>query len=128
MTKRGVLRKLASIYDPLGLVSPLTLEGKLLYRAICDEKIAWDAPLPAKLERAWKKWERSLLKQINFPRSLAVHREPIQSIQLHGFGDASGDGVGVAVYTVTEQESGTTQRLVVTKARLAKLGLTIPRL
>ena len=30
-TKRGVLSKLAKIYDPLGLVSPLTLEGKLIY-------------------------------------------------------------------------------------------------
>lgn len=29
-TKRGVLRKLASIYDPLGFVSPVTLVGKCL--------------------------------------------------------------------------------------------------
>ena len=33
-TKRGVLRKLASIYDPLGFVSPVTLVGKCLYRAV----------------------------------------------------------------------------------------------
>ena len=62
------------------------------------------------------------------PRSLAVHRQPIQSIQLHGFGDASRSGVGAAVFTVTEQEAGFTRRLVAAKARLAKQGLTIPRL
>jgi hypothetical protein len=30
VTRRGILGKLAKIYDPLGLVSPLTLEGKLV--------------------------------------------------------------------------------------------------
>ena len=44
-TKRGILRKLARIYDPLGLVSPLTLEGKLVYRDVCDAKLPWDADL-----------------------------------------------------------------------------------
>lgn len=33
-TKRGILRKLASIYDPLGSVSPVTLGGKCLYRSV----------------------------------------------------------------------------------------------
>lgn len=37
LTKRGVLRKLAKVYDPLGLVSPVTLEGKLIFRDVCDE-------------------------------------------------------------------------------------------
>ena len=39
-----------------------------------------------------------------------------------------GRGVGTAVYAVVCQPSGTTQRLVAAKARLAKQGLTIPRL
>ena len=34
-TKREVLRKIAKIYDPLGLASPITLEGKFFYRAVC---------------------------------------------------------------------------------------------
>ena len=43
-TKRGILGKLARAYDPLGLVSPLTLTGKTLYRDACDLRIAWDEP------------------------------------------------------------------------------------
>ena len=42
--------------------------------------------------------------------------------------DGSKLGVGAAVYAVVRQESGTTQRLVAAKARLAKGGLSIPRL
>ena len=46
VTKRGILRFLASILDPLGLVSPITLTGKEVYRATCDESIPWDKDLP----------------------------------------------------------------------------------
>ena len=42
-TKRGILSKVAKVYDPLGLVSPITLEGKLLYREVCNEKCPWDS-------------------------------------------------------------------------------------
>ena len=34
-TKGGILGKVATIYDPLGLVAPITLTGKLLYRDAC---------------------------------------------------------------------------------------------
>ena len=44
-TKRGILTNLAKVYDPLGIVSPAMLEGKVLYRESCTEKKAWDAPL-----------------------------------------------------------------------------------
>ena len=33
--KKGILLKLASIYEPLGFVSPVTLAGKCLYRPVC---------------------------------------------------------------------------------------------
>ena len=45
-TKRGILGKVAKIYDPLGLVTPVTLTGKLLYRDVCNAKLAWDTKLP----------------------------------------------------------------------------------
>jgi hypothetical protein len=49
-------------------------------------------------------------------------------VQIHAFGDASGKGISAAVYTVVTQESGTTQGLITAKFRIAKQGLTIPRL
>ena len=55
-TKRGILGKVAKIYDPLGLAAPTTLQGKLLYREACEEKCAWDMPLSAELVQQWK-WE-----------------------------------------------------------------------
>ena len=45
-TERGILQYLAFVYDPLGLVSPVLLLGKLIFREVCDLKIGWDKPLP----------------------------------------------------------------------------------
>lgn len=62
------------------------------------------------------------------PRPVMNFREPVLSLELHPFGDASTQGVGTAVYAVIQQSSGTTQRLVAARGRLAKQGLTVPRL
>jgi len=76
----------------------------------------------------WESWEGALPEKVVVSRSLAKHQEKIQSINLHAFGDASGKGVSAAVYSITHQPSGVTQGLVAAKSRLAKKGLTIPRL
>ena len=125
-TKRGILGKMARIYDPLGLVSPLTLTGKTLCRDACDLRIAWDAPLPSTLQQRWLKYERNLPCQVTVPRSLAKPEEHIKSIELHVFGDASAIGVSAAVYAIVP--SSVSSGLVTAKSRLAKKGLTIPRL
>jgi len=127
-TKRGVLANLAKVYDPLGLASPVTLEGKRLYREMCLQKLGWDAPLPTDLTLAWKRWERNLPESVYLPRSIPIYQEPIQEIQLHAFGDASGYGVCEAIYAVVSQSSGISQGLITAKSRLAKERLTIPRL
>ena len=119
---------MAKIYDPLGLVLPITLGGKFLYRDICDAKLAWDAKLPSNLIQIWVRWEEKLPSYVTVPQSLVAHQEDIQAIELHAFGDASGKGVAAAVYTVVVQEEGVDQVLVASRARLAKKGLTIPLL
>ena len=126
-TKRAVPSKLARIYDPLGLASPVTLAGKLVYRGACDSKAPWDANLSKPLQIKWEKWNETL-ETYTVPRPLAPHHQPIQELTLHGFGDASGNGVCTVVYAVVRQEDGVTQGLVCSKARIAKRNLTIPRL
>ncbi|XP_068674447.1 uncharacterized protein [Montipora foliosa] len=105
-TKRGILGKAARIYDPLGLIAPITLQGKLLYRNACEEKSARDAPLSVPLEQLWQKWERSLPHEVSCRRALTSAQESI---------------------AVVKQPSTLNQGLVPAKARLAKQGLTIPR-
>ena len=127
-TKRVVLGKLAKIYDPLGFVSPITLKGKQIYREICEQKHSWDAPLPEDLMSKWLQWESKLPAETKVTRSLATYEEPIESIDLHAFGDASVKGVSACVYAVVTQSNAVSQGLVAAKSRLAKQKLSIPRL
>ena len=41
VTKRTILSKLNGICDPLGIMSPTLVEGKRIYREVCDEKTGW---------------------------------------------------------------------------------------
>ena len=43
-TKRGVFSKLAKVFNPLGLVLPATLEGKVIYRDVSNELNKPDTP------------------------------------------------------------------------------------
>ena len=127
-TRREILRFLASIYDPLGIVSPVTLVGKMIFREACDRHLPWDEKLSDNLGQKWLKFLKNLLEQLQFQRSIPEYREPIDEIELHSFGDASGSGVSVAVYAVVKQRSGASVGLIAAKSRLAKKNLTIPRL
>ena len=106
VTKGEVLGKIAKIYDPLGLASPITLEGKFLYRAVCEARIPGDQELPHKLEICWQTWEKSLTGKVEVARNIAQYQEEITNINLHAFGDASSRGVSAAVYAVTYQPTG----------------------
>ena len=127
-SKREVLGKLAQPYDPLGLIAPLTLEGKQIYRDICKSQRAWDAPLDESLHKRCQKWEEETPSEYTVPGSITSCQEEIKSVVLHAFSDASMTGVGTAVYLVVHQPSGSYQQLVPAKTRLAKKSLTIPRL
>ena len=91
-TKRGILSSLASLFDPLGLVSPIAVSAKILFQELCLEKLGWDNPLP--IDKA-NRWEASLrdLKGtgiISVPRHVvSVKNGALVSRQLHVFTDAS---------------------------------------
>jgi hypothetical protein len=50
-TKRTILSKLAKVYDPLDVVSSITLEGKIIFRDVCKTKVPWDADIQEPLSR-----------------------------------------------------------------------------
>ena len=127
-TKREVLKKLAKVYDPLGLASPTVLQGKQIFRKICDSKAPWASPISEDLRMQFQRWEESVPAEVTTSRPIAPYRDAFCSLELHAFGDASTYGVGAAVYSIVRQRGGITQTLVTAKARLAKKDLTIPRL
>lgn len=45
-TRRGILSVVNCLFDPLGFVCPLTIQGKLLLRSFLCDTTNWDEPLP----------------------------------------------------------------------------------
>ena len=118
---------MARVYDPLGMVAPVTLVSKEIYREICDRKLPWDEKLPPDIKKRWRKWMKNLTNGVSMTRSLVRKLEKIDAIDLHSFGDASNNGVSAVVHAVVHQETDVNQGFVAAKARLAKKSLTIPR-
>ena len=128
LTKRNVLKTLASIFDPLGFISPVLLVGKILYRNLCDLKIPWDKEIPKEIENKWVKWVESLNIKVEIPRTITSVREKLSHIDIHLFGDASAKGVCTVAYARIFQTNKISQGLIASKSRLAKKNLSIPRL
>ena len=126
MTKRNILKALASIYDLLGFISPVLLMGKILFCNHCDLRILSDNEVPQEIENTWVKWVNGLNIKIEIPRSISI-RETITNIDIHLFSDASINGVCTVAYRVIYQPNKISQGLITSKSRLAKRNLTIPR-
>ena len=116
ITKRNVLSYIASIYDPLGLISASHIIGKVIYRELCDKKLPWDTEIPQILKKKFTKWVNDITNiLIEIPRSIPTHKESITSVDLHVFGDASIVANCAAVYAVVNQPSAISQGLVASR-------------
>lgn len=128
-TKRGVLRCIASIYDPCGYAAPSVLAAKLLLQDLWKLKVKWDCPLSGELADRWKDIQKELknLKETCVPRC-CVENLRCKSYSIHCFTDASTKAYATVVYIV----QGNARNFVIGKSRLVPLkdqdDLKIPRL
>ena len=63
-TKRNLLKKISTLFDPLGLLAPFTIRLKLLMQETWSAGIDWDKKVPGAIEQNMKKWFQEL--QINY--------------------------------------------------------------
>lgn len=59
-TRRGVLSTVSSLYDPLGFIAPVTIQGKIILRNLVSETTDWDEILSNDFREQWEKWKDSL--------------------------------------------------------------------
>lgn len=131
-TRRGVLSTIASIFDPLGLISPIILSAKILLQDLCREKMEWDQALEGIQLNRWVNWKEEMnsFKLVRIPRCMIAQGDINSLSQLHIFADASETGYGAVAYIRTTDGDGVSNcRLLMAKARVAPLkAVTIPRL
>ncbi|CAG2254433.1 unnamed protein product [Mytilus edulis] len=133
LTRRGILSVVSSIFDPLGLVSPVTLRAKAIVQHLCKEKFGWDEQIPQEYHDKWKSWVKNLpcLENLSVNRCfLPRDVQHVKNVQLHIFSDGSELGYGACAYLrVVDENDRTTCSLMMGKARLAPIKqVSIPRL
>lgn len=76
LTKRSVLKLSAKVFDPMGLVTPVTISMKILFQSLCLEKVNWDERLEGEALVKWNAFicDLNALKNIRVSRCYADHQ------------------------------------------------------
>ncbi|XP_028413770.1 uncharacterized protein LOC114536615 [Dendronephthya gigantea] len=127
VTKRTILSKLSGIYDPLGIMSQTMVEGKRIYREVCDERASWNAEVGDNVKRDFLRWTGQL-RNVRVPRSIAKDIRKLKKVHLHVFADASNVVCSTVTIAVIEHSTGVVKRLLTSKSRISKRNTTIARL
>ena len=133
LTRRGILSVVSSLFDPLGLVAPVTLKAKLVLQKLCKDNAAWDDEIQNEDACVWKEWLSSLtcLSSLLIPRCFKPKGFiDVVDTQLHMFSDASEYGYGACGYLrLTDANNKVSTVLVMGKSRVTPIKTTtIPRL
>lgn len=129
-TRRNVLKVIAGLYDPMGLISPIIIQMKILLQEICKEDYPWDTPLSTELKTRWFKLIADLksTSEVKLPRCVNLNKGECQ-FQLAGFCDASTLAYAAVVYLIIKSENNVQVQLLASKTRVAPLKKqTVPRL
>ncbi|XP_048239844.1 uncharacterized protein LOC124124713 isoform X1 [Haliotis rufescens] len=130
-TKRGFLRQIGRLFDPLGFIGPFIITAKIMLQEMWLTGHDWDDELPQNLQQKIEKWlvQWKEVQGVQVPRCLRLDAE-VCSVSIHTFVDASQDAYGTVVYAVyTYMDGKKSSRIVAAKSRVAPLkACSIPRL
>lgn len=131
LSKRIILQQIASIYDPLGLFSPVTLRAKVYLQNLWNQKLSWDTQLSGSNKSKWDILYEDMkdLASCHFPRYIGLEHKGQIYYQLLVFCDASKYAYAATVYLLQESTNSRRIDLIFSKTRLApNKQITIPRL
>jgi len=77
-TPREILSFVSSIWDPLGLVSPFVIRGRMFLQGLWPLKLDWDDVIDEEKLHEWSKFESEAksLDELRFPRCYKGERKP----------------------------------------------------
>lgn len=133
LTRRGILSMMSSVYDPLGMLSPVILPARNVLQELCRLRTGWDDVVPDHFALQWSKWMEELHQLTDFGVDRCFKPPEFGDTveaRLHHFSDASETGYGTVTYLVQKNSSDQVHcSFVLGKSRVVPLKpMTIPRL
>ncbi|XP_059046968.1 uncharacterized protein LOC131842457 [Achroia grisella] len=131
LTKRNILRQIASLFDPMGWLSPAIIKAKIFMQKLWLNQVDWDEELSNDLKEEWNKYKNDLpvLSEIKIPRwnGSTIDVE----VELHGFADASQSAYAAVVYTrvLSNNKNPCQTTLIMARTKVAPVKqISLPRL
>jgi len=129
-TKRGLLSTAASVFDPIGVIAPITSRIKTIFQILCNDKLDWDDVIPDNIFTIWSNFvtELTSLGEIRIPRLVFTGVEK-DLVEIHGFCDSSKEVYCAVLYLRVVAGTDVRVSFLASKTRVAPLKqLSIPRL
>eukprot|EP00731_Ephydatia_muelleri_P001922 Em0001g1922a len=128
-TKRNIIGLSARVYDPLGLLSPITVCFKIMFQDICAARIGWDETLSEELLIKWRELVANL-KQSQPLRIPKYYFSGIDVSTLHTctLFDVSKKAYAAVIFLQMKTPNQCMTRFMVSRTRVANSIQTIPRL
>ena len=104
-TRRELLSYSASLFDPLGLAFPWTIQLRMLLQSTWKSGLSWDEDFPPEIKKAWLRLlaQAKSEKEIRFSHCLRF--AATTTFELHAFSDASQSAFATCVYLVSPNSS-----------------------
>lgn len=130
-TKRIILSRVSSIYDPNGWLAPCVIFAKIMMQRLWTLGLDWDESPPPDIIDDWQRFCKDIHHLQNISIERKVLSQTVQHFDLHGFSDASESAYAACVYVRCVHVDGrVTIHLLISKTRVApiKQKLTVPKL
>jgi hypothetical protein len=114
-TKKQLLETTTRFYGPVGLFSPVSAIGKILFQETWCRGLQWEGFLFHDIGARWHAWINSLplLSSIHIPRRMKTSNG--RDTQMHVFCDASETAYGAVLYARSTTREGISVRLACSK-------------
>ncbi|KAJ8039805.1 hypothetical protein HOLleu_13921 [Holothuria leucospilota] len=128
LTKRKCLSVMNSVFDPLDLLSPVTVRAKILLRDLWGKGLDWDELIDKGDQLKWQELFRDLnaCSNIKIPRCIKPFnsRDDVKPMLIM-FSDASEKAMGTVAYSRYECDDGSySTSLLASKSRVAPIRIT----
>ncbi|XP_062537770.1 uncharacterized protein LOC134206091 [Armigeres subalbatus] len=125
-TKRQVLRCVMTLFDPLGLLSPFIIHGKVLIQDMWRKGTGWDEQVSDDVYLKWQRWIQMIeyittvrISRCYFPQA---NKETYERSEYHVFVDASEVAYSCAIYLrAVDKEGDPKCCLIAAKSKVAPL-------